>query len=150
NFKAWAAVACLFVFSIAIAAKLFTPAPIVYRASVPQVPAFIPQDPVDAPAPRPDPGKKKTTPTLIQIEAPGGMNITRLNLSPDGRAISYVAGGRIFLRRLDESQSMPVFGTEQAGTPFWSPDGTNIAFVAGRKLKKVGVANAIPTILSEI
>src|SRR5262249_3962511 len=105
NLKAWA-VACLAVLAIGIAWRFFAPATIVYRPSPPQVPAFIPTEPIEGPAARLEPATKKA-PSLIKIEAPAGMNITRLNLSPDGRTIAYVAGGRIFLRPLGENQAMP-------------------------------------------
>jgi len=44
---------------------------------------------------------------------------------------------QIWMRRLDEEDSRPVAGTEDAENPFWSPDGRSLAFFAQRKLKRI-------------
>jgi serine/threonine protein kinase len=141
------------VLSIVAAWELRAPAPLVYKLSAPSAPDFIPQraestEPV-APSTA-SRNKKQPEPSLLNIQAPGGMNITRINISPDGRNLAYVAGGRLYLRSLDEADSIPLFGTEHAGTPFWSPDGANVAFVANGTLKTVGRANSVPMTLGEI
>jgi Tol biopolymer transport system component len=63
-------------------------------------------------------------------------------LSPDGRAIAFLSADstgarRIHIRLLDAVEATPLPGTEDAGRPFWSPDGTMLAFMVGEKLKKV-------------
>jgi len=63
-------------------------------------------------------------------------------VSPDGTMVAYVAqqqGNRqqIWLRRLSESESRPLRGTERAEFPFWSPDSKALGFVATGKLKRV-------------
>ena len=63
-------------------------------------------------------------------------------VSPDGRRIAFVAASgsvsRIWIRSLDAMQSRPLAGTEgTAHELFWSPDGKNVAFDAGGKLKRV-------------
>jgi serine/threonine protein kinase len=65
-------------------------------------------------------------------------------LSPDGTRLAFVAGGadqkrRIYVRSLDQSQATVLSGTENAGDPFFSPDGQWIAFFADGKLKKISV-----------
>jgi serine/threonine protein kinase/Tol biopolymer transport system component len=62
-----------------------------------------------------------------------------LSLSPDGRHIAYVDSDRLRIRDLDRLDSREVPGSEKAEGPFWSPDGRNVAFVAGGFLKRVPV-----------
>jgi eukaryotic-like serine/threonine-protein kinase len=64
-----------------------------------------------------------------------------LALSPDGRTLAFVTAedGRsiLRLRDLDRVESRALAGTEGASSPFWSPDGSALAFFAGGKLKRV-------------
>jgi hypothetical protein len=76
-------------------------------------------------------------PSVSQIVVPGGGPVQRLNLSPDGRSLAFVARARLFVRDLASDQERYVQGAENPGTPFWSPDGRWIAFVSGGRLKKV-------------
>ena len=67
-----------------------------------------------------------------------------LALSPDGTRIAVPvrgADGRVVLstRRVEQSDSTLLQGTEGADQPFFSTDGQWIAFFAGGKLKKVPV-----------
>jgi len=84
----------------------------------------------------------------LNASAPGsGM------LSPDGRMIAFTARDeagvtRLYLRHLDRAEPVAVSGTENAAYPFWSPDGTAIAFFevganTGR-LRKVNVGGGPP------
>ena len=67
-------------------------------------------------------------------------------LSPDGALLAFVAqkdasdGAHIYVRRLDQLQASPLAGTEDAASPFFSPDGQWIAFFANGKLKKISVS----------
>ena len=58
---------------------------------------------------------------------------TNIAVSPDGKAIVYVAanasGRQLFLRHINELVSTPIPGTEGGGRPFFSPDGAWLAFV---------------------
>jgi Tol biopolymer transport system component len=65
-------------------------------------------------------------------------------LSPDGTRLALVATGsdqkrRIYVRSLDQLQATVLSGTENAGDPFFSPDGQWIGFFADGKLKKISV-----------
>jgi serine/threonine protein kinase len=65
-----------------------------------------------------------------------------ISVSPDGRYIVLVAAGadeiqRLWLRRLDATESQLLPGTDGASGPFWSPDSRWIAFFAGGKLKRI-------------
>ena len=64
-----------------------------------------------------------------------------LALSPNGRTIVYSAwhnGTRqLFRRALDQTEAVPIAGTEGAAYPFFSPDGQWIGFFVDNALKKV-------------
>jgi serine/threonine-protein kinase len=69
---------------------------------------------------------------------------TSIALSRDGKTLAFVAtpkGGHSFVytRRLDQLSASPLAGTEDARSPFFSPDGQWIAFFASGKLKKISV-----------
>jgi len=67
------------------------------------------------------------------------------SLSPDGAVVAFVAqtgaGGnpQLYVRRLSHLQASPLSGTDDAASPFFSPDGQWVAFFAGGKLKKINV-----------
>ena len=84
----------------------------------------------------------------FQIPTPGTAPAEMLSLSPDGSFLAFVAnaGGpnQIWLRPLDALAARPLAGTDGATYPFWSPDGTYVAFFAQGKLKKVAIRGAPP------
>jgi eukaryotic-like serine/threonine-protein kinase len=66
-------------------------------------------------------------------------------ISPDGKTLAFSAvddKGRtnLWLRPLDAQQATMLPSTEDAATPFWSPDSHYLAFVADRKLKTISVS----------
>ena len=78
----------------------------------------------------------------IKLERPHGGSF--LALSPDGTLLAVIVSGadgqtRLATRRLDGSETTPLAGTEDASSPFFSPDGQWIAFHADRKIKKISV-----------
>jgi Tol biopolymer transport system component len=65
-------------------------------------------------------------------------------ISPDGRTGAFVAADssgtpHLWVRHLDEIAPRMIPGTENAGSPIWSPDGRYLAFTVEGKLKKLGV-----------
>jgi serine/threonine protein kinase len=69
---------------------------------------------------------------------------TFLNISPDGNKLAFVAADStghtmLWLRELNSQTAQPLPGTDDASTPFWSPDSRFIAFTVGTSLKKVAV-----------
>jgi Tol biopolymer transport system component len=86
------------------------------------------------------------------IDLPQGDRLTEagrprgIAISPDGKNIAYVAfrgadTPQLFLRSMDQMEPTPIGGTEGARSPFFSPDGRWIGFLAGGELKKVSVAS---------
>ncbi len=79
----------------------------------------------------------------------------QLAISPDGTRIvaaEYDANGtwHLAVRRFDQSQFVPIPGTDTAFVPFFSPDGEWIAFFADGKLKKVAVQGGAPVALCDV
>jgi len=69
---------------------------------------------------------------------------TATALSPDGSRLVLVARKpgqvrQLYVRRLDQLEVTPLPGTENASSPFFSPDGHWLAFFANAKLKKVPI-----------
>jgi len=73
-----------------------------------------------------------------------GATGSTIAFSPDGSEIVYVgrapSGQRLYVRRMDRPEPVPVTGTDGASLPFFSPDGTWLGFVQGDKLVKVALA----------
>ncbi|HXT22367.1 MAG TPA: protein kinase, partial [Thermoanaerobaculia bacterium] len=78
-----------------------------------------------------------------------------LALSPDGKSVAFAGWGqdgvpRLWVRSLEETEARQLQGTEDASLPFWSPDGSSLAFFARRRLLRIEVAGGPPRILAEI
>jgi serine/threonine-protein kinase len=79
---------------------------------------------------------------------------TDFALSPDGRAIVFVAlnpdgQSRLYKRDFSEGAGAELAGTEGVRNPFFSPDGRWIGFWAQGKLKKVLLEGGSPVTLCE-
>ncbi len=75
-------------------------------------------------------------------------------LSPDGTMLAFTALGvdgktLLYLRHLDQGESVALSGTESAAYPFWSPDSRFLGYweESGKKLKKIAVAGGPPVTL---
>jgi Tol biopolymer transport system component/tRNA A-37 threonylcarbamoyl transferase component Bud32 len=68
-----------------------------------------------------------------------------LAISPAGDKVVYVgnsargSSSQIFLRRLDRPEAIPIAGTTDGSTPFFSPDGQWLGFYAEGRLRKVSI-----------
>jgi Tol biopolymer transport system component len=76
-------------------------------------------------------------------------------LSPDGRQVVFVATGedgrsRLWLRSLAATSAQPLAGTEQATSPFWSPDGRALGFFAAGALKRLELGGGAPQTLARV
>jgi serine/threonine protein kinase len=66
-------------------------------------------------------------------------------VSPDGKTLAFSAVDEkgvtnLWLRPLNAQQATVLAGTEDAATPFWSPDSQYLGFVTDQKLKKISVS----------
>ena len=100
------------------------------------------------PEPRPSPV------THFSVVLPPDQQLTdpalrQVALSPDGTNLVYVANNQLYLRPMDQDAATPVRGTDGAMSPFFSPDGTWVAFVQNRALRKVGVTGGPVLTLTE-
>jgi serine/threonine protein kinase len=73
-----------------------------------------------------------------------GNLLSYLSVSPDGSKLAFIgvdstAHRMLWVRDLDSQTAQPLVGTDDASTPFWSPDSRFIAFTADNSLKKVAV-----------
>jgi serine/threonine protein kinase/Tol biopolymer transport system component len=91
-------------------------------------------------------------PENMSLDANVGDQAQILAISPDGRRIAFqVKGGaehRIFVRDLSRENAEPVAGTEDGSSPFFSPDGEWLGFLAGDKLKKTLLRGGTPVTLA--
>jgi eukaryotic-like serine/threonine-protein kinase len=82
-----------------------------------------------------------------------GLDFPSAVISPEGSRVVYVAsrGGRtqLFQRFLNSVDPVPIAGTTNAVSPFFSPDGHWVAFFADGQLKKVNLAGGAPITLCE-
>ncbi|MBL8237492.1 MAG: serine/threonine-protein kinase [Bryobacterales bacterium] len=72
----------------------------------------------------------------FQLDASGAADLI---LSPDGSSLSFVSGGRLYLRSLQDAAPKPIGSLSGVHTPFFSPDGRWIAFFAHGKLRKISI-----------
>jgi Tol biopolymer transport system component len=89
---------------------------------------------------------------IVPVASPESANFA---LSPDGTTLCFVGrqGGSpwLFLRRLDSLVIRKIEGTENAFSPFWSPDGAWVGYSAGDKLWKTEVGSgAVPQVICTV
>jgi Tol biopolymer transport system component len=87
-------------------------------------------------------------PLALAIETPSTTDPLSLSLSPDGRAIVFVATSegkaKLWLRAMDSTTSMRALaGTDRASLPFWSPDGRSVGFFADGQLKRMDLESGL-------
>lgn len=78
-----------------------------------------------------------------------------LSISPDGRSVVFAAlnakGNQVlWIRPLDSAAARPLTGTEEAFSPFWSPDSRQVAFFAQGKLKRIDAGGGAPQIICDV
>ncbi|ABF43391.1 serine/threonine protein kinase [Candidatus Koribacter versatilis Ellin345] len=93
------------------------------------------------------------------LVAPNGMVFETLyrngppELSSDGTRVAFVARkdgqNSIWVRSLDKLEATQVQGTAEGFRPFWSPDGTSLAFFAHAKLWRVDLNGVAPVAIAD-
>src|SRR5262249_25464797 len=74
-------------------------------------------------------------------------------ISPDGRNIVYVANQQLYLRSMGEIEAKPIQGTLQnAGAPFFSPDGQWIGFYSRSdgKLRRIAITGGAAVTIADL
>jgi serine/threonine-protein kinase len=83
-----------------------------------------------------------------------GIGRPSLALAPDGTRLVYSAKTgattQLYYRELDKLDAVRLPGTEGAYSPFFSPDGQWVAFLAGSDLKKVSVPDGQVVTLARV
>ncbi len=77
------------------------------------------------------------------VVSPDGANIAFVGYSADGKQ-------QIWVRALDSDTPRPLDGTEDAHTPFWSPNSRSLAFFADEKLKRIDSAGGPAQVLCDV
>jgi len=93
-------------------------------------------------------------PAHFQIALPEGTHLAvdtehpTLALSPDGATLVYVAEEngtrRLYVRDLADPDVRLIPGSEGAASPYFSPDGRWIGFLADRSFKRVAASGGVP------
>jgi DNA-binding SARP family transcriptional activator len=75
----------------------------------------------------------------------------RIAISPDGGAFAYIGGlrGQLLIRPRNELHATPIAGTEDANSPFFSPDSKRVGFLREEKIFVVPAIGGVPELLSE-
>ena len=91
--------------------------------------------------------------TRFQVPLPENVNFSQyVSLSPDGRKLVFNSTGEssgLWVRNLDSLEWRPLPGTQNAASPFWSPDSKYLAFGVANQLKKIDIAGGSPQTITE-
>jgi len=90
----------------------------------------------------------------LPLLTPAGASAAPLAVSPDGLRIAFVARSpdnktALWVRSLATLTAQELAGTDDASSPFWSPDSRSLAFFAGGKLKKIDISAGPPIALCD-
>ena len=75
-------------------------------------------------------------------------------ISPDGRRLAFIGldpqgVSAVWVRDLHELSAARIEGTSGASLPFWSPDGSQLAYFADGKLKRIRTNGGVPDVLAD-
>jgi serine/threonine protein kinase/Tol biopolymer transport system component len=88
------------------------------------------------------PAVRLTVPSPANWSLASARPPNRLAISPDGRRLAFVAQNSkrermLWIYQLDTTITQPLANTENAWSPFWSPDSRFVGFFADGKLRKI-------------
>jgi len=86
----------------------------------------------------------------LQIVTPPEANTSAFAISPDGSNLVFNVQGQYWLRSLDSEAARPLAGTENGGAMFWSKDSRAIGFIAGDRLKRFDIREALTRTLASV
>jgi len=94
--------------------------------------------------------------TRLYHDIPGGLLFRTtgpvLAVSPDGRQLVYSAGGKLYLRSMDQLEPREIPGASgNPSRPFFSPDGKWVGYISGvdNRIMKIPVGGGMPVALSD-
>jgi serine/threonine-protein kinase len=97
---------------------------------------------------RPTPGIRRVSIRVSGVIVTRGTASSTLTISPDGTSLVFLGRRgeteQLYVRPLARAEATPIPGTENATSPFFSPDGQWIGFFADGKLRKVSLAGGPP------
>jgi eukaryotic-like serine/threonine-protein kinase len=104
--------------------------------------------------------RTNSSPALLRltIAPPSNASFSSLEkllaISPDGRQVAFTAVDRngqrsLWVRPLDTLEARALPGTDDADTPFWSPDSRLVGFFSHSKLKKVDPNGGQPEVICD-
>jgi len=76
-------------------------------------------------------------------------------ISPDGRYLlmqgdDSTGTTRAYVRPVDQTEAVPIPGTEGLQRAYWSPDSKEVVFMDGEELKRVPIAGGAPVVLQSV
>jgi len=88
-------------------------------------------------------------PVRFQVQAPENAPPTALlTLSPDGRKLALIAGGRLWVHFLESGETRDLMATE--GLPFWSPDSRFLGYQSAGKIRKIEATGGPSQIVADL
>jgi serine/threonine-protein kinase len=99
---------------------------------------------------------KHADPPLRRFEIPAhgpfrSDNQSRLvGVSPDGKSIAYVDGGKLFVRPLARVEPIAIATSAAPSVVFWSPDSASIGYAAGGKLWRAPAGGGESSAIADI
>jgi Tol biopolymer transport system component len=88
-------------------------------------------------------------PVRFQIPVPENASVGPiLTLSPDGRRLAFLAGGRLWVDFLESGESREL--TEAEGGPVWSPDSRFVGYASQGKLKRIEATGGSPQTVADL
>ena len=103
---------------------------------------------------RPEPPRVFQSSILPPGDARFDFDGSPMAVSPDGRRVAFTAGPpggriRLWIRSFEAAEAQQVPESEEAYSPFWSPDSRFLGFFAHGKLKKIDVLGGTPQALCD-